>query len=407
MACRYILVGDGQSPHLLKWVRTLHAMAGPALELGVVSSRGLLPGIEALIPPERRLLLHTEPRQSGGNAAVLRHLPRVAIWLRAQQPQVLHAHYLTSHGALAWLSQMLWRVPGTLVSSAWGSDILVTANRSRGLRLLTSAVLRASAVCTADSRHMASEMLRLGAREVSVFPFGLDQLPPAPAPGHKDPYLFFSNRALEPLYRIDRVIELFAAVANAVPQAQLVVAHEGSQAAALRAQVAVLGLASRVTFKGRLSAEEQAGWYARAQWHLSLPRSDSASVSVLEAMAYGCIPVLSDLPANRELVTHTLTGWVMLEGNPWGRPPSGSDAAAGQFLGTGAAEGEPDPEAYWEASRAAFLAAMPELLARALEIAQSNRDWVQRHGLFPRQVRRFLCDVLPPASVALIPPASP
>jgi L-malate glycosyltransferase len=82
----------------------------------------------------------------------------------------------------------------------------------------------------------------------------------------------------------------------------LVVANDGSLRGALQAQAAALGLADRVVFVGRLDAGTQAGWYDRAQWYLSLPQSDSVAVSVLEAMAHGCIPILSDLPANRELV---------------------------------------------------------------------------------------------------------
>ncbi|WP_371392038.1 glycosyltransferase, partial [Salmonella sp. M285] len=82
---------------------------------------------------------------------------------------------------------------------------------------------------------------------------------------------------------------------------QLVVANDGSLRAGLEADVAARGLAGKVRFVGRLDAREQAAHYARATWFLSLPQSDSVSVSVLEAMAHGCVPLLSDLAANREL----------------------------------------------------------------------------------------------------------
>ena len=75
-----------------------------------------------------------------------------------------------------------------------------------------------------------------------------------------------------------------------------------------------LGLADAVHFTGRLDADAQAHWYDRAQWYLSLPTSDSVSVSVLEAMAHGCIPLLSDLPANRELVESGRNGLVLADG---------------------------------------------------------------------------------------------
>ena len=56
---RLVLWGDGESPHLLKWARAL----APQLELWAASSRGFLPGFDALVPPERRLALGTRPER--------------------------------------------------------------------------------------------------------------------------------------------------------------------------------------------------------------------------------------------------------------------------------------------------------------------------------------------------------
>lgn len=356
---RHVLLGDGQSPHLLKWARTLSAVGGPALQLHVVSSRGLLPGFEEVVERHRCLELHTRPDVAGGNVRWLLHLPRVVQWLRQVQPQVLHAHYLTSHGTMAALAQRWGGVPGVLVGSAWGSDVLVTPQRSRLMHALTSWVLRSCALTTSDSHHMADQMRQMGARRVEVFPFGLESWPPAVPTAPKSPWLFFSNRALEPWYGIDRVIDLFAAVAAHTPRAELVIAHEGSLRRELQQQVEARGLNARVQFVGRLNPAEQTLWYARAQWHLSLPHTDSVSVSVLEGMAQGCIPVLSDLPANRELVEHGINGWIC-----------GSS--------------EPD------ACTTDFVAALPALLSQAEAIAQRNRDWVARHGVFEPCVRQFL-----------------
>ena len=50
---RYVLLGDGQSPHLLKWARAL----APQVELWAASSRGFATGFDARVPPERRLAL--------------------------------------------------------------------------------------------------------------------------------------------------------------------------------------------------------------------------------------------------------------------------------------------------------------------------------------------------------------
>lgn len=340
---RYVLIGDGESPHLLKWARALAAL--PGIELWAASSRGFLAGFDAVLPAARRLALATSPDAAGGNVALLRHLPRLARWLHRVDADWIHAHYLSSHGTLAWLAQRLYGVRGRLVGSAWGSDILVAPQRSALMRATTRRVLKACTLTTSDSQVMAARMHELGAGEVMVFPFGLETMPPAPPA--KDDGLFFANRGLEPIYAPQRVLQAFAALDW--PGKHLVVANDGSLRATLEAAAP-----AAVQFVGRLDATTQAGHYAAARWYLSLPTSDSVAVSVLEAMAQGCIPVLSDLPANRELVQDGDNGLILADGEPL------------------------------RAER------LRPLLARAEAIAAHNRAWVQQHALFAPCVQRFV-----------------
>lgn len=351
---RYALIGDGESPHLAKWVRAL----APRTELWVASSRGFRPDIEAAVPPERRLALHGPAEAQGGNVGLLKGLPTLARWLRRADPDWLNPHYLTSHGLMAWLAQRGWALAGTtplrgrLLASAWGSDILVTPERHAVHRWLLRRVLAASDLATSDASHMALRMRELGAREVMVFPFGLDALPPAPPP--KQPWLCFANRGLQPLYRPERVLAVFAHIAALQPSARLVIANDGSLRAALEAAVRAQGLGDRVEFVGRLDAATQATHYAQAQWYLSQPASDAVSVSVLEALAHGCLPLLSDLPANRELVVHGEGGLLLSDDEM----PS--------------------------------LAAMAGLLAHAPQVAARHRAWVEQNALFPPAIDRLL-----------------
>jgi glycosyltransferase involved in cell wall biosynthesis len=203
---------------------------------------------------------------------------------------------------------------------------------------------------TSDSSVMADRMRALGAGEVMVFPFGLEQMPPPSAT--KEPWLFFTNRGLEPVYVPQRVLQVFAALD--VPQARLVVANDGSLRRALEVLASELGIAGRVQFVGRLDATAQADWYAKAQWFVSLPNSDSVAVSVIEAMAHGCLPLLSDLPANRELVR---------------------DGDNGLIVGVG---------------KGLDLERLQALAARGEAIAGSNRAWVQSHAMFAPSVAAFV-----------------
>jgi len=347
---RIVLIGDAESPHLLKWARALDGSA--QVELWVASSRGFLREFDALVPADRRLTLDIDVQHAGGSLGVLRTLPALGRWLASVDADWLHAHYLTSHGTLAWLVKRGWRLRARIAGSAWGSDILVTPQRSAAYRWLTRRVLAACALTTSDSLHMAHRMSELGARDVMTFPFGLDAMPRQRQ--LKQPWLFFANRGLEPLYRPERVLALFADVARSRADARLVVANDGGGRAALTAQAYSLGLAARIRFVGRLDAAAQASWYADAQWYLSQPGTDSVSVSVLEAMAHGCIPLLSDLPANRELVRNGDNGLIVAD-------DTGLD-----------------------------IARLEALLANAPAVAEANRRWIEAHALFGPAVARFL-----------------
>ncbi|MEA3477980.1 MAG: glycosyltransferase, partial [Bacteroidota bacterium] len=52
-------------------------------------------------------------------------------------------------------------------------------------------------------------------------------------------------------------------------------------------------------------------YYKKAMFYVSVPQSDATSISLLEALAYGCIPVLSDLPANWEWVENGRNGLIV------------------------------------------------------------------------------------------------
>jgi glycosyltransferase involved in cell wall biosynthesis len=86
------------------------------------------------------------------------------------------------------------------------------------------------------------------------------------------------------------------------PETFLVIAGDGSLRPALEREAAALLPAGRFRFLGRLAPRELADWLGRAQVYLSASRSDSTSLSLLEAMAAGALPVVSDIEGNREWV---------------------------------------------------------------------------------------------------------
>ena len=89
----------------------------------------------------------------------------------------------------------------------------------------------------------------------------------------------------------DVLLDAFAAIANEAPDWKLAIVGEGPDEQALRDRAIALGIAGRVTFAGRADPWP---WYARAKIFALPSRYEGTSNALLEAMAVGIPPVISD-----------------------------------------------------------------------------------------------------------------
>ena len=69
----------------------------------------------------------------------------------------------------------------------------------------------------------------------------------------------------------------------------------------------------KVKFVGFLNHNQNDDFYNKSKIYISIPDSDATSISLLEAMYSGCIPVVSDLPANREWIDDGINGIIFSE----------------------------------------------------------------------------------------------
>ena len=98
----------------------------------------------------------------------------------------------------------------------------------------------------------------------------------------------------------------------------MIISHNGDKRQQLLNQVRDSGLEDKIQFVGFVSEQEQINIYKKAQFYISIPLSDATSVSLLEAMAYGCIPIVSDIPANHEWIVGEENG-IFYEENKTGK----------------------------------------------------------------------------------------
>jgi glycosyltransferase involved in cell wall biosynthesis len=76
------------------------------------------------------------------------------------------------------------------------------------------------------------------------------------------------------------------------------------------------GLEGHITFTGGLERALVAHQLKQSDVFVSLSRSDGLSTSLVEALACGLFPVVSDIPSNREVVEHGRNGLLVDGDNP-------------------------------------------------------------------------------------------
>lgn len=236
------------------------------------------------------------------------------------QPDVIHLHNLGTGAYHLWKSLKKYQCAIPTVATAWGSDVLVSPQRSFVFRRIIRHVLADFDMFTADAHYMLYEMNRMAGRQLPavIANFGVDQRTQASASEKEN--IIYSNRLHNPLYRIDTIIDLFVDFMNQSTDKswRLVIAATGTETEQLKRKVADSPYADSVLFTGWISADENVSWYHRAKVYVSIPASDGTSISLLEAMWHGCVPVVSNVPANLEWITPDLNGivWTNDHQNP-------------------------------------------------------------------------------------------
>jgi glycosyltransferase involved in cell wall biosynthesis len=225
-------------------------------------------------------------------------------------PDVIHAHQANTCGFYATTLQRK-----KVIVSAWGSDILLVPNLSKLHRWIVKYVIRKAFYMTSDSRYMTEKIIELGGKRdrIFTFPMGIEEHIMKYKRNFKaeDKTLkVISTRRLEKIYNIDIIIKGFYKASLENKNITLTIAADGSEAENLKALVKEYNIEDRVTFSGRYNAETVGELLVQNDVFISIPSSDSTSVSLLESMYCGLFSVVSDLPANREWIKDKENGLI-------------------------------------------------------------------------------------------------
>lgn len=231
------------------------------------------------------------------------------------RPDVVHAQYVTSYGFLAALAGLQ-----PLIVTAWGTDVLISPKESRLMRFFARYAVRHASAVTTVAEHMNTSVVDLGvpATQVAAIPFGVDTQFFVPKPHSallNTPLRLICTRNFGPIYDVQTLLRALALVFTRGYHLDVDLVGEGPLRQSLVVLANELGIESQVCFHGHVDHSTLAGLLASADIFVSPALSDGNNVSLNEAMACGCFPVATDIPANTQWIQDGKNGYLYPPGD--------------------------------------------------------------------------------------------
>ncbi|TWT59609.1 glycosyltransferase family 4 protein [Rubinisphaera italica] len=312
-------VANHKSVHLLRW-KKLSDICN--LEVRILST----------VPQDKTAgdeCMHLIPSMYG-----IRNIPKIfnvmisgikLRWMsKTLSGSILHAHSASGNSMVAYMSGCPY------VVTTYGSEVYCYQQYGWLSRWLMRKVLSHALCITASSPAMAEAVKSiLGSStqvKIHTFPLGYDsdifqpinedqRLQIRETYGIEDGMpVFCINRRATELYRTKEMIAGFMRYLDKGGDAYLLVISGDADSVYLKEteNLAKIGIDSgRIQIlKGIMTQKEVSDVLHISDYAISVPMTDQLSCSILESMACGCVPILSDIPAYGELRDTSGAIWV-------------------------------------------------------------------------------------------------
>lgn len=292
---RLLLVGDIRAVHLRRYAEYFR---GKGHQVAVASAE---------YDPDFKADYKIDTIQ---NPTFIKYLSGISSFnriIREFKPDLANCHYVPNYGFLGMMSRF-----HPLAVSVWGSDVLVSSLKSPLHKLRAQMVLRNADLLTSDAVMLTEKTAELAGpdKKIITVPYGV--------PGKilefcenrklqkRSRLRIISTRRLEKLYRVSDFLKARAQVSSDLPIDTTIIG-DGSELNSLRNLKNDLKL-ENVNFMGALPHETLLEILKSGDLYVSCSESDSTSVSLLEAMASGLFPIVSDIAGNREWIADSING---------------------------------------------------------------------------------------------------
>jgi glycosyltransferase involved in cell wall biosynthesis len=232
------------------------------------------------------------------------------------QCNLIHVHWAIPPGLIGVWAGRLLRKP--VVVTIHGSDFRMATEGSNLLKKIFLYVCQKAERIICVSKLQAGGIQKLGVEgeKISTLPMGVDEEfvesgrdreKKVDAQGH----IVLSNRNLLPIYNVSLLIRAIPGVIHEEPGVRFLIAGEGPERENLEGEAEKLNIDRSIQFIGRVPHVEMPNLLAKADIYVSTSLHDGTSISLLEAMASGSFPIVTDIPSNREWISDGENGFLV------------------------------------------------------------------------------------------------
>ncbi|MGB5105598.1 MAG: glycosyltransferase family 4 protein [Candidatus Zixiibacteriota bacterium] len=284
---RILFLGEAIAPHLMRW-HTAFEKLGWEVKTASCDFNDSFTGVKL------------EPRRQRGPLRYLTLADQVEKLIADFKPNIINAHFLPTYGLTAASVNA-----HPLVITLWGSDLLLTGTKGFLRRKRSEYVLKRADLVVMDSQMMVAETKKIvPIPRHLVVSFGVRkswyESGQARALTEAQPLRILSTRRHEPLYDVETALKAARILKDETFAFVLTIAGSGSLEMELRQRARELGVDDVTNFTGYQNDEQLFNLYRNHDVYVSTAKSDSSSVSLLEAMSQKLYPVVTDIAGNRE-----------------------------------------------------------------------------------------------------------
>ena len=228
---------------------------------------------------------------------------------------LIHVHWAIPTGVIGLFAGVLLKKP--FIVTIHGSDLRMAMEKPFLLRIFLTICKKAQHItCVSEVQKREMEQLGIRSDKISVYPMCIEEdfLRAGKNRGRSSdirPVTVFSNRNLLPIYNVSLLIRAIPMVLKEEPKTKFFIAGDGPERERLEMEAARLNVNSSVQFLGGVPHGQMADLLSKADIYISTSLHDGTSVSLLEAMACGTFPVVTDIRSNREWVSDGVNGFLV------------------------------------------------------------------------------------------------